>query len=50
MYQSYLGMAGNPIEYTDRYSLSNPSPPRQGARQEPVAADGTVLDFARYGI
>jgi D-amino-acid oxidase len=49
MYQSYLGMAGNPIEYEDRYSLSNPSPPRQEPRQEPVAADGTVLDFARYG-
>ena len=26
MYQSYLGMAGNPIEWTDRYSLSDPSP------------------------
>jgi D-amino-acid oxidase len=49
IYQSYLGMAGNPIEYEDRYSLSNPSPPRQGPRTEPVAADGTVLDFARYG-
>ncbi len=49
MYQSYLGMAGNPIEYMDRYSLSNPSPPPPGARQEPVAADGTMLDFARYG-
>jgi D-amino-acid oxidase len=49
MYQSYLGMAGNPIEYMDRYSLSNPSPPRQGPRQEPVAPDGTMLDFARYG-
>ena len=51
MYQSYLGMAGNPIEYEDRYSLSNPSPQgaQQGPRREPVAADGTVLDFARYG-
>jgi D-amino-acid oxidase len=26
MYQSYLGMAGNPIEWTDRYSLSDPTP------------------------
>lgn len=51
MYQSYLGMAGNPIEYEDRYSLSNPQPQgtQQGPRREPVAADGTVLDFARYG-
>ena len=49
MYQSYLGMAGTPIEYTDRYSLFDPSPQQtQGPRQEPVAADGTVLDFARY--
>jgi D-amino-acid oxidase len=40
MYESYLGMAGNPVEYTDRYSLwdderpADPSPDR--------------LDFARY--
>jgi D-amino-acid oxidase len=48
MYQSYLGMAGTPIEYTDRYSLSNPQPQSTQPRQEPVAPDGTVLDFARY--
>ena len=49
MYQSYLGMAGNPIEYEDRYQLSDRSPqapPR--TREEPVGADGTTLDFARY--
>jgi hypothetical protein len=51
MYQSYLGMAGNPIEYTDHYQLSDTGPvPGQGQanRPEPVGADGTVLDFARY--
>jgi glycine/D-amino acid oxidase-like deaminating enzyme len=48
MYQSYLGMSGYPIEYTDRYSLFNPSPQQAGPRQEPVAPDGTTLDFARY--
>ena len=26
MYQSYLGMPGNPIEWTDRYTLSDLSP------------------------
>jgi glycine/D-amino acid oxidase-like deaminating enzyme len=26
MYQSYLGMPGNPIEWTDRYTLSDDSP------------------------
>jgi D-amino-acid oxidase len=42
MYESYLGMAGNPVEYTDRYSLSDdddntaPAPQREH------------LEFARY--
>ena len=49
MYQSYLGMAGNPIEYMDHYQLSDGGPgPGQANRAEPVGADGTVLDFARY--
>ncbi|CAN5671277.1 FAD-dependent oxidoreductase [soil metagenome] len=49
MYQSYLGMAGNPIEYTDRYGLSDEAPQAaRGEHKEPVGADGTVLDFARY--
>jgi D-amino-acid oxidase len=49
MYQSYLGMAGNPIEYVDHYQLSDDGPgQRQGPRTEPVGADGTTLDFARY--
>jgi D-amino-acid oxidase len=36
MYQSYLGMPGDPIEYTDRYSLSDdpiPLPPPPGQVQ-----------------
>jgi len=39
-YESYLGMAGNPVEWLDRYTLSDdtsPAPAREGA-----------LDFARY--
>jgi D-amino-acid oxidase len=45
MYQSYLGMPGNPIEYTDRYMLSDAEPRTpQPARAEP----GPDLDFARY--
>jgi D-amino-acid oxidase len=44
MYQSYLGMAGNPIEWTDRYSLSDPS-------REDSAASARQTDtheFAHY--
>src|SRR5277367_4497472 len=43
MYESYLGMAGNPVEYTDRYSLydddNNAPQPR---------TERTELEFARY--
>jgi D-amino-acid oxidase len=40
MYESYLGMAGNPVEWTDRYALwddESPGPERKDA-----------LEFARY--
>ncbi len=40
MYESYLGMAGNPVEYTDRYNLSDDAP---SAPERPDA-----LSFARY--
>jgi len=33
MYNSYLGVAGSPIEWTDRYQLSD-APPRE--RNRPV--------------
>src|SRR5439155_5808425 len=38
MYQSYLGMPGSPIEWTDRYSFSDPSPARAqpGPRESPA--------------
>lgn len=39
-YESYLGMAGNPIEWTDRYQLSDGPPTRR-------RTEG-ALDFARY--
>ena len=44
MYESYLGVAGNPVEWTDRYQLSDDAPPgpRRGVAQE----EG--LPFARY--
>ena len=32
MYQSYLGMAGNPVEWTDRYYLNDESPAQRSAR------------------
>jgi glycine/D-amino acid oxidase-like deaminating enzyme len=44
MYQSYLGMAGNPIEWTDRYSLFDTQEGQvRGTRREPNS-----IDFARY--
>jgi hypothetical protein len=53
MYNSYLGTAGNPIEWTDRYQLSDAAPrnpnapvdpnmPTQPERRKPVH------EFARY--
>jgi D-amino-acid oxidase len=47
MYQSYLGMPGNPVEYTDRYALhDNPAPT---STPTPAPAPSTPeLDFARY--
>jgi glycine/D-amino acid oxidase-like deaminating enzyme len=40
MYESYLGMAGNPVEWLDQYRLSDDGPPG------PERKD--ALDFARY--
>jgi D-amino-acid oxidase len=40
MYQSYLGVAGTPIEWTDRYNLRD---------QSDSAAYGGIHDFASYG-
>jgi glycine/D-amino acid oxidase-like deaminating enzyme len=44
MYESYLGMAGNPVEYTDRYSLSN----RSSAERHADPPVKEALEFARY--
>ena len=44
MYQSYLGMAGNPIEWTDRYNLWDDEPQRAPAKREEPEA----LQFAYY--
>jgi len=47
MYQSYLGMPGNPIEYTDRYFLSDDE---NRTREQAAAAarkPDDPLDFAR---
>lgn len=57
-YQSYLGMPGDPIEFTDRYLLRDE--PRNEARgsQTPVAPDSQtpvapelpgIIDFVSYG-
>src|ERR1700761_7328219 len=44
MYQSYLGMPGDPIEWTDRYFLHDRSAAERHASAEPLA----VHDFAQY--
>jgi len=43
-YESYLGMAGNPVEWTDRYILSDRSP----AEAEANIKREETLDFAEY--
>jgi glycine/D-amino acid oxidase-like deaminating enzyme len=43
-YESYLGMAGNPVEWTDRYLLSDLSP-GEGQTDRPR---GDTLRFAHY--
>jgi len=43
-YESYLGMAGNPVEYTDRYTLSDTPPDELKAN---LRRDDT-LGFAHY--
>ena len=57
MYQSYLGLAGNPIEWTDRYSLSDPSPEdsqseKPEAHRAPQFAEyrGSIADLTPRGI
>jgi glycine/D-amino acid oxidase-like deaminating enzyme len=44
MYQSYLGMPGNPIEWTDRYFLSDEGGDDRRTRPRPEGEH----DFARY--
>jgi glycine/D-amino acid oxidase-like deaminating enzyme len=53
MYQSYLGMPGSPIEWTDSYFLSDAPPgegngERQEASAPPAADSATHHDFAHY--
>jgi glycine/D-amino acid oxidase-like deaminating enzyme len=43
-YESYLGLAGNPVEWTDRYSLSDSPPSERHVRNR----NAGELSFARY--
>src|SRR5579859_7864864 len=43
-YESYLGLAGNPVEWTDRYSLWDDTPDTPPAGRPQVES----LEFARY--
>jgi len=45
MYESYLGVAGNPVEWLDHYALSDPGP---AAPVGAAARVGEPLEFARY--
>jgi D-amino-acid oxidase len=51
MYQSYLGMPGNPIEYIDSYYLPRDEARQQNQQssQQPDEPDKPRLDFAIYG-
>jgi glycine/D-amino acid oxidase-like deaminating enzyme len=42
-YRRYLGLPGNPVEWTDRYTLSDLTPEQQAARHAP-----DPLGFAEY--
>src|SRR5437773_114266 len=44
-YGTYLGMAGNPVEWTDRYILSDDSPVQRQASRPDIEQ----LPFAHYG-
>ena len=44
-YESYLGLAGNPVEWIDRYLLSDTSPTNP---QEIMRRDDKALAFANY--
>jgi D-amino-acid oxidase len=44
-YQSFLGLPGNPVEFSDYYFLSN-HPPAQAIQQK---YDADSIGFARYG-
>src|SRR5271168_3033225 len=51
MYQSYLGMAGNPVEWTDRYYLNEESPaersshPRRPHQHDFAAYEDRIADL-----
>jgi glycine/D-amino acid oxidase-like deaminating enzyme len=51
MFQSYLGMPGAPVEWTDRYFLSDVDPSTQresSGGQGQAGADAVRRDFAHY--
>jgi D-amino-acid oxidase len=48
IYESYLGMAGNPVEWTDRYALSDQSPASNRRAAQAGEPGGAPLNFARY--
>jgi glycine/D-amino acid oxidase-like deaminating enzyme len=48
MYQSFLGMPGDPVEFTERYRLYDEEAPRK-TEATGVFDDGKRLEFASYG-
>ena len=48
MYESFLGMAGNPVEWTDHYALTDLSPEETRKAGAARRAGGESLEFARF--
>jgi glycine/D-amino acid oxidase-like deaminating enzyme len=48
IYQSYLGVAGNPVEFTDRYAAWDDNEPERPASRPSGPPPGPPLEFARY--
>jgi D-amino-acid oxidase len=49
MYQSYLGLPGTPIEWTDTYGLFDTPPPDASSEPAKPPAVSAGRDFAHYG-
>ncbi|MDQ2859318.1 MAG: FAD-binding oxidoreductase [Pseudomonadota bacterium] len=49
IYRQYLGLPGHPVEWTDRYIVSDISPQEMRTRHRQEGLARGALDFAQYG-